>query len=65
MPHVIHPISIPLALQLDKHSSTFQGAHHLDLKSPNPADPEDVTATRQKEEEILSNWIQEWAIENP
>lgn len=43
----------------------FQGAHHLDLKSPNPADPADVTATREKEETILRSWIEQWAKENP
>eukprot|EP00656_Telonema_subtile_P050392 TRINITY_DN6512_c0_g1_i4.p1 TRINITY_DN6512_c0_g1~~TRINITY_DN6512_c0_g1_i4.p1 ORF type:complete len:207 (+),score=46.29 TRINITY_DN6512_c0_g1_i4:113-733(+) len=34
-------------------------AHHLDLKSPNPADPADVTAARAQYVEIMRRWILE------
>eukprot|EP01084_Bolivina_argentea_P289039 496228_1 len=35
------------------------GAHHLDLRGKNPADPPDVTSARQKEVEILQQWLKE------
>lgn len=34
------------------------GAHHLDLRGANAADPKDVTETRMQEEEIIVGWIQ-------
>jgi lysosomal Pro-X carboxypeptidase len=36
------------------------GAHHLDLRGYNDADPADVTAARQQEEAIIDGWIQSW-----
>jgi lysosomal Pro-X carboxypeptidase len=36
------------------------GAHHLDLRGWNNADPIDVTKTRRKEETIIVGWIKEW-----
>ena len=33
------------------------GAHHLDLRAPNPADPEEVTAARRIEMKNIYNWI--------
>ena len=33
------------------------GAHHLDLRGKNAADPADVTAARQKEAQILQGWV--------
>lgn len=36
------------------------GAHHLDLRGWNNADPPDVTETRRKEEEIIVGWIRDW-----
>ena len=35
------------------------GAHHLDLRGKNPADPPDVTAARQKEVQILQGWLKD------
>jgi lysosomal Pro-X carboxypeptidase len=40
------------------------GAHHLDLRGWNDADPDDVTKVRRQEEEIIVSWIQQWAIAN-
>jgi len=36
------------------------GAHHLDLRAPNEADPDDVTDTRRQEEEIIVSWINDY-----
>jgi len=36
------------------------GAHHLDLRGPNDADPEDVTAVREQEEKIIIGWIKDY-----
>lgn len=36
------------------------GAHHLDLKGWNEADPDDVRLVRQQEEEIIVGWIRQW-----
>lgn len=36
------------------------GAHHLDLRSSNKNDPKDVIAARQKEKEIIKQWIQQY-----
>ena len=33
------------------------GAHHLDLRAPNPADPEEVTQARQIEMRNIHRWI--------
>lgn len=33
------------------------GAHHLDLRGPDAADPEEVTAARELEEKIIRGWI--------
>jgi lysosomal Pro-X carboxypeptidase len=35
-----------------------EGAHHLDLRGPHPADPANVTATRAAQETILRGWIE-------
>uniref|UniRef100_A0A7S2NMJ1 Uncharacterized protein n=1 Tax=Haptolina brevifila TaxID=156173 RepID=A0A7S2NMJ1_9EUKA len=38
-----------------------QTAHHQDLRAPQPTDPAELTAVRQKEEVIIRKWIAEWA----
>ena len=40
------------------------GAHHLDLRASNPADPSDVTAARNKEREHISNWLKDFQSTN-
>ncbi|KAL3320448.1 hypothetical protein Ciccas_000861 [Cichlidogyrus casuarinus] len=35
------------------------GAHHLDLREPNPKDPQEVTEVRTKEWNLINSWIQE------
>jgi len=35
------------------------GAHHLDLRAPNPQDPPSVTAARKIEEQFVQKWINE------
>eukprot|EP00615_Pteridomonas_danica_P000926 CAMPEP_0114356294 /NCGR_PEP_ID=MMETSP0101-20121206/20855_1 /TAXON_ID=38822 ORGANISM="Pteridomonas danica, Strain PT" /NCGR_SAMPLE_ID=MMETSP0101 /ASSEMBLY_ACC=CAM_ASM_000211 /LENGTH=549 /DNA_ID=CAMNT_0001498657 /DNA_START=28 /DNA_END=1677 /DNA_ORIENTATION=+ len=36
------------------------GAHHLDLRGPNDADPSDVTDARGIEEEVMKGWIDDY-----
>jgi len=36
-----------------------QGAHHLDLRSSNPADPPSVIAARETEKSYISKWIRQ------
>jgi hypothetical protein len=38
------------------------GAHHLDLRGWNDADPPDVVETRNQEEKIITEWIEEWVV---
>lgn len=35
-------------------------AHHLDLRLPNPADPQTVTDARQLETELIAKWIDQY-----
>ena len=35
-------------------------AHHLDLRSSNPADTEDVTAARKREKAIVKRWLRKY-----
>jgi hypothetical protein len=39
-------------------------AHHLDLRGWNDADPPNVTATRNEEEEIIMGWVRGYATKN-
>lgn len=34
-----------------------KSAHHLDLRLPNPADPQSLTDARQIETEQIAKWI--------
>jgi lysosomal Pro-X carboxypeptidase len=36
------------------------GAHHLDLRTPNPLDPESVVEVREKEIAFLQSWISDY-----
>ena len=36
------------------------GAHHLDLRTPHPDDPESVVAAREQEKKLISGWIQNY-----
>jgi hypothetical protein len=38
------------------------GAHHLDLRGCNDADPPDIVETRNQEEKIITEWIEEWVV---
>ncbi|CAH8550302.1 unnamed protein product [Schistosoma margrebowiei] len=37
-------------------------AHHLDLRTPNPADPQSVIKAREIEKQKIIQWIKEWKI---
>ena len=39
-------------------------AHHLDLRGWNDADPPNVTATRNEEEEIIMGWVRAYATKS-
>jgi lysosomal Pro-X carboxypeptidase len=41
-----------------------EGAHHLDLRSSNPADPISVQKVRQIEVINIHNWIKQWHEEH-
>ena len=38
-----------------------EGAHHLDLRSANPADPPSVIKAREIETSTIRNWLKEYA----
>ena len=38
-----------------------QGAHHLDLRGSNAADPPQVTETRKMERAVMETWIHDYA----
>ena len=40
------------------------GAHHLDLRAPDPADPSDVTAARAVEEAAVLSWVGAFAAKD-
>ena len=37
-----------------------KSGHHLDLRTPNAADPPSVTLARQKETAIIKQWIEDY-----
>lgn len=37
-----------------------QGAHHLDLRAPNSADPESVKQARRVEASYITKWTEQW-----
>ncbi|CAH8558528.1 hypothetical protein MS3_00005578 [Schistosoma haematobium] len=37
-------------------------AHHLDLRTPNPADPQSVIKAREIEKQKIIQWIKEWKL---
>merc|ERR1712070_1219880 len=38
------------------------GAHHLDLRPANPADPEEVVRAREKEKGFIKKWLAEGSL---
>ena len=36
-----------------------EGAHHLDLRASNPADPHSVIVARHEEKQLVRHWIQQ------
>ncbi|CAH8849491.1 unnamed protein product [Trichobilharzia szidati] len=49
---------VPLATVIN----IADAAHHLDLRSPNPADPESVVKARDIEKQKIIQWIKEWKV---
>lgn len=42
-----------------------EGAHHLDLRTPNTNDPPSVTAARQLEIDNINSWIEQYLASHP
>lgn len=38
------------------------GAHHLDLRSPNKDDPQDVTDARKLVTDTITKWLDAWKL---
>ena len=38
------------------------GAHHIDMRASNPADPPDVVAAREMEKEEISKWLSQYYL---
>jgi len=53
-PSVLDNVALPPSVY---HFHMDFGAHHLDLRSPNPAEPQQVANTRIKEQDIITAWI--------
>ena len=37
-----------------------EGAHHLDLRAANPADPPYVRAAREQEQAFITSWLKDY-----
>ncbi len=56
-----------IALVLCKYSVLIdvQGAHHLDLRASNPADPDSVVVARNIHRLNIRNWLQQYSKAHP
>lgn len=58
-------VSAPPAKSEIYHFLMEGSAHHLDLRSPHPADPPDTVAARAAYEKIIAGWIKDAAAQTP